>query len=350
MNNRIAIRVEGSSKIGTGHVARSLTLAQEFSRRGVESVFCLKDVDGLLSDEISRKGFQVSRIPVSASFKEDAKCFTLTFEKYHCQGAVLDGYDFNQNYLESVRASIPFILSIDDLAETVFCSDMVLNQNINATAKIYEGKVSSRIKLLLGPAYALLREEFNKLHAVPKDFSRVKNILVTFGGADPHNVTLKAIRALERLCGDFRITVVVGVSNPHEQEIKNYTALSKSQIHVLKNVDHMGELMVDADMAISSGGSTSWELCCLGVPTLQIMLAENQRNVITGLDERGVTINLGWHEDVTEEMIHQGAANLMADGDKRRAMSSRGKSLVDGRGAERVVSQALAYCQEKSLL
>lgn len=350
MNNRIAMRVEGSSQIGTGHVARSLTLAQEFSRRGVESIFCLKDIDGLLAEEILRKGFQVSRIPVSADSKEDAECFTLAFEKYDCQGAVLDGYEFNQNYLESIRRRIPFILSIDDLAETVFCSDIVLNQNINASTRIYEGKVSPHTKLLLGLSYALLREEFSKLNTVRKDFSRVKDILVTFGGADPYNVTLKTIRALEKLRGNFRITVVLGLSNPHEQEIKNYTALSKSRIRVLKNVDHMGELMVEADMAISSAGSTSWELCCLGVPTLQIMLARNQMHVITHLNDRGVTTNLGWHENVTEEMIHQVAADLMADGDQRRVMSSKGKSLVDGRGAERVVSQVLTCCQEKSLL
>lgn len=350
MKNRIAIRVEGSSKIGTGHLARCLTLAEEFSKREIESIFCLKDVDDLLADEISRKGFQVSRIPVSANFKEDAESFTLMFEKYDCDGAVFDGYDFNQNYLKSVRAGIPFILSIDDLAETFFCSDIILNQNINATTKIYEGKVSTEARLLLGPAYALLREEFSKVRAVPRDFSHVENILVTFGGADPHNITLKTIKALEKIQGDFRITVVLGVSNPHEQKIKNYTALSQNQIRVLRNVDNMGKLMVDADIAISSGGSTTWELCCLGVPALQIILAENQMNVITELDDRGVTTNLGWHEDVTGQMIHQKVADLIAEGDRRQAMSRKGKSLVDGRGAQRVVSEVLTYCQEKSLL
>lgn len=351
MKHRIAIRVEGSSCIGMGHVARCLTLAEEFSRNEIESVFCLKDVDELFADEISRRGFRVSLIPADAQTQEDAAYFTSVFEKYNCQGAVLDGYDFHQDYLQRIRERIPFILSIDDLANNFLSSDIILNQNITATVRMYESKVLADAKLLLGPTYALLREEFKQLHDVPKDFSRVRNVLVTFGGGvDPHNVTLKVLKALERNREDFTITIVNGISNPHDRKIGEYEASSKGRIRAFKNVRNMGKLMAEADIAISSGGSTVWELCCLGVPALQIVFAENQTDVANELNRRGMTINLGWHADVTEEMICENLADLIDNYNQRRAMGCRGRALVDGWGAQRVVTKLLAFIREKSPL
>lgn len=350
MSNRIAIRVEGSNEIGTGHVARCMTLAEELSKKAVDPIFCLKDVNGFLADEISKKGFRVEQIPISANSREDAECFTLVFKKYDCQAAVLDGYDFDQEYLENIRNEISFILSIDDIAQTFFCSDVVLNQNINATVGMYEGKVSPQGKLLLGSAYVLLREEFQKWKGVDRNFTQVKNILVTFGGADPHNLTLRAVKALERIPGDFYITVVLGLGNPNKQQIRDYIDSIQRNICVLENVSNMGELMAEADIAISSGGSTTWELCCLGVPTLQVVLAKNQMETVIEVDRRGAVINLGWYQDVTEREIQQKVAGLMADSGKRQMMSGCGKLLIDGQGAQRVASEILTHCREKSLL
>lgn len=337
--NPLVFRVDGSAEIGIGHVMRCITLAEELSRRNFRPVFCTKPIDRLLVNEILEKDFEVSEIPIVANPKEDAGYLMLAVQKYGARVVILDGYNFNSYYLKQIRKDSGLLFSIDDIAQTYYCSDIVLNQNINATSRMYSGKVSKGTKLLLGVDYAILRPEFKRLHIHKRSFNKVNNILVTFGGADRDNQTPKVLKALEKVRADFHITVVSGISNPNKDSIRDYVTSSNKSIEVFDNAKNMGELMLNADIAISSGGSTAWELCCLGLPTLQIILAENQEGAAEELDRREVTVNLGWHERVSEDDIVATVEELINNAEKRSRMSCNGRSIVDGRGAERVASE-----------
>ncbi len=339
MSKSVCIRVDGSVEIGTGHVIRCLALADELSHRGFKAIFCTRDYDSGLIEKIKSRGFEFSVITATLSMEEDMKYFTTLSNKHDADVVITDNYHFTDDYLKYLRQNLRVLVSIDDIADTYFCSDVLINQNIYATKEIYHGKVLNGTKLLLGPRYAILGSEFCNYHALEREFGVVKNILVTLGGVDLKNQTLKALNALDKIEEDFSITAVIGVSNSHIEELISFTKSSQRIIKILRNVSNMAELMHNADIAISSSGTTSWELCCTGLPNIMIALADNQLNVGKSLAEVGISINLGWFEDVSETVIQKAAQKLIYDKDLRENMGKHGKTLVDGNGAKRIVNE-----------
>jgi len=339
MNKSICIRVDGSSEIGTGHVIRCLSLADELSHRGFKAIFCTRDYDSRLIEKIKSRGFVLSIIPETLSMEEDVKQFTMLSKKHNADVVITDNYHFTDGYLKYLRQNLREVVSIDDIAETYFCSDILVNQNMYATKEIYHGKISNDTKLFLGPGYAILGSEFCSYHSLEKKSGTVKEVLITLGGVDLENQTLKVLRALDKVEENFSVTVVLGVSNPHTEELVSFAESSHRIIRVLVNINNMAELMYNADMAISASGTTSWELCCIGVPTIMIALADNQRNVGKRLAEAGISINLGWFNDVSETMIQESVKSLINNQKLRVSMSGHGKALVDGNGAARIVNE-----------
>ena len=185
---------------------------------------------------------------------------------------------------------------------------------------------------LFGPQYALLRTEFltwkNRIQKQPEGQLR---IMVTLGGADTDNITLKVIKALlQTSVKDFGVDVIVGPTNHNIKELeaeikcarKNSTPLANSiQLHYNIN---MPEIMAMTDVAISAGGSTCWELCFFGKPFLVLIAAENQRGIARGLDQIGSAICLGWHQDVTVNQIKTNLEGLLNDTQGRLELSKKG--------------------------
>lgn len=339
MNKIVCIRVDGSAQIGTGHVIRCLSLADELSAKGFKTVFCTRKFEEGLVKKISDRGYEVSVIDADATLEEDKK-HLINFAKAHnTEVIVTDNYHFRNNYLRSLKENFKVLVSIDDIADTFFYSDILINQNINATPEMYEGKTENGTRLLLGPVYALLRPGFKKYHNHPTKFGKVKNILVTLGGGDPENQTLKVLRALEMVKGDFSITTILGVSNRNKEIIRDYVATARKEIKLHENVSDMAELMYEADIAIGAGGSTSWEFCCLGIPMIVIFFADNQRGIAEGLCERGIAVNLGFYKHVSENDIKVAVENLINSPYKREMMGLKGRKIVDGKGAERTVNE-----------
>ena len=348
MNKTVCIRVDGSAEIGTGHIIRCLALAEELSYRGFRTIFCTKDFDSGLIMKIKSEGFDLSVIPANLSLEEDRKHFTSIAKRNNADIAITDNYYFTNGYLKHLKDNFKVVVSIDDVADTFFYSDILINQNINAIPEKYNGKTENGTKLLLGPAYALLRPEFKKYHDKSREFDSVKNILVTLGGSDQENQTLKALRALEKIEGDLSITIVLGVSNRNKEGIRKYVNKIKKDIKLLENVSNMAELMCEADIAIGAGGSTSWEFCCIGVPIIIIFLAENQKSIAEGLCVRGISVNLGNYRYVSENDIKTAVEELINNPYKRKVMSQKGKEIVDGKGAERVTEEIISLLREKN--
>jgi UDP-2,4-diacetamido-2,4,6-trideoxy-beta-L-altropyranose hydrolase len=255
---------------------------------------------------------------------------------------VLDGYDFDSEYQRAVRAGGCRLLVIDDTVRlTHYDADILLNQNLGAVELKYD--CNSDAVVLLGPEYALLRREFifwrSRLHTVPET---ARKILVTLGGSDPDNVTLNVIQALRGLeITRLQIRVVAGPANPHIEELRDAAAAFPGGLELLSAVSDMAPLMAWADLAITAAGSTCWELACLGLPAVSLVIAENQRGIAEELGTAGVVFNLGWHAEVSSERLATAVDGLLFSSFRRLRMSQKGRALVDGKGTERVVSALL---------
>lgn len=322
----ILFRTDASASIGTGHVMRCLALAQALVRNGHKATFLSKELPDALKEKMTGAGCGVETLKAAPYGKEDAQ---ETAKRGKGSWVIVDGYAFDGAYQDVLKQNGISVLFVDDYVHADhYAADIVLNQNVYATAEGY-GKTS----LLLGPRYALLRPEFAEIQPERIMLKRARNVLVTLGGADPDNVTGKVIRAL-RTIPKIRVTVVIGGANPHAEDIK--TLCAEAGYEVANNTPDMRGLMALADVAIAGGGTTSYELARMGLPSLMLILADNQRAVAEGFEKAGVAKNLGWHADVSEEVIAKKASNLLNDGEARKAMSLAGKDLVDGYGALRV--------------
>jgi len=256
---------------------------------------------------------------------------------------VIDGYHFSADYQRTVADSDARVLAVDDGAHAGhYCADTVLNQNIYATEQLYAAR-EKHVRLLLGTDYVLLRREFKAWQEWRRDIPDVAHkVLVTLGGSDPDNVTLKVVQALKQVDQDgLEARIVVGGSNPHLGALEAAVGELGGALRLETDVSDMPRLMAWADVAVTAGGSTCWELAFMGLPSVIIVLADNQRPVADGLAAAGAGVSLGWHEDVTVDRVAAELERLASSREVRRQMSDRGKTLVDGRGATRTVTHLL---------
>jgi UDP-2,4-diacetamido-2,4,6-trideoxy-beta-L-altropyranose hydrolase len=317
---------------------RCLTLASGLKEHGYSVSFVSKPCDEHLITKIEQAGYPVHRLPLECDLTEDCAA-TIEFAQQLDLNpiVILDSYAVDQAYQKAIKEAGLRLIVVDDLAAYHMYADLVINQNIYADRKMYSAEPDTRF--LLGPGYALLREEFacvqNQKKVIPK---QARNILVSLGGSDPANQTLKVLQALTVLDEPLTAYVVLGTSYNQETSLQALIAQQGGHFSIFKDVIDMSGLMAWADLAISGGGSTCWELACAGVPNLILVLAENQRRNAIGLSQVGISVNLGWWEEVSVEVIAEATAMLIANPGQREAMSRAGKALVDGRGVERVVA------------
>ena len=296
---KIAFRVDSSSQMGAGHLMRCLTLAAGLQKQNYKITFICRQLTGNLIPLITHP---VLFLPKDESFRSndfylnwlgatqdnDAKQ-TIAIMPENIDLLIVDSYALDEDWHNLLRPYVKKIMVIDDLANRQFNCDILLNQNLGSQKEDYQGRVPCSCELLLGCRYALLRPEFSAFRKLAlmkrKKTKKIKNILVSLGGSDPQNLTYEIMQHLD----GFNTTVVLGATSPHNKMIGDY-ARGKS-IRVIVNAENMAELMLDADLAIGAGGSTSWERCCLGLPTLLYVTADNQRKIAKTLEQIGaVTI------------------------------------------------------------
>jgi UDP-2,4-diacetamido-2,4,6-trideoxy-beta-L-altropyranose hydrolase len=279
---------------------------------------------------------------------EDAREASLLCNRIGSEWLVLDGYHFGTEYQQIIRSRGLYLLAIDDYAHADrYCVNLILNQNAYAHADLYS-HILPETQLLLGCHYALLRREFWAWRDTPAQNvrtignHRVLRILITLGGSDPHNVTLRLLTALKGL-DQLKINVVIGGSNPHTEVLQAWCNEMGGKVSLHANIMNMPDLMAESDLAISAGGSTCWELLLMGIPSILLVLAENQRLVAESLDSLNVAINLGWHEQITCDEIVNSVTQFLKNPNQLTTMSQNAVNLVDGYGAYRVTSAIRTY-------
>ena len=338
------VRADANARIGTGHLMRCLALAQGWKARGGQATFITACESEGLRQRLSDEGFQIITLerlyPDPADWEITSQALAAQLDAW----VVLDGYHFDAAHQRQIKEAGHRLLVIDDTAHLDhYYADVVLNQNINAERLHYSCEPYTR--LLLGTRYVLLRSEFLAWREWQREIPKVaRKVLVTLGGSDPDNQTLKVIRALQQVDVDgLEAVVVVGASNPHFQELQSAIGNSRLAIRLVRNVTNIPELMASADVAVSAGGSTCWELSFMGLPAILIVTAENQKGIAAGLGEYGTAINLGWYSNISTDRITYLLKDLLLKNDIRKNMSKKGRGLIDGLGVNRVKNKVMAH-------
>jgi UDP-2,4-diacetamido-2,4,6-trideoxy-beta-L-altropyranose hydrolase len=338
MKESVIVRVDADTRIGTGHVMRCLALAQAWHDIGARVVCVTACRNEWLLLQLREAGFELHLLAHPYPHPVDWEITSQVLAAHSDAWVVLDGYHFDSAYQRRIKAAGHRLLAIDDTAHLDhYDADLVLNQNIHAEQLPYRRGSSTR--LLLGTKYVLLRSEFQDWRGWQRDIpAKARKVLVTLGGSDYENDTLKVAGALRGMKVDgLEYVVVVGATNPHYPGLRSTVRRWKCAPRVVRNVSNMSELMAWADVAVSGAGSTCWELAFMGLPSIALVLAENQWPLSEGLDAMGVVINLGWGGDISPHDIAQALTRLLVAEDRRREMANRGRQLVDGLGSGRVL-------------
>lgn len=303
---KVAFRTDASIQIGTGHVMRCLTLADALVTKGAQCTFICREHTGNLIENIRSKGHVVYSLPVGhdadtdlahsawlgATKAQDAQACASTLVTLQPDWLVVDHYALDARWECALAEHCGQVMVIDDLADRPHHCKLLLDQTFGRDAKDYRPLVPDDCTLLCGSSYALLRPEFAALRHYSlqrRGRPHLKNLLITMGGVDKDNVTAQVLNAL-RACSlpsDCAITVVMGSTAPWLPDVQQQALSMPWPTTVRVGVNHMAQLMADSDLAIGAAGATSWERCCLGLPTVMMVLADNQRYAAGLLEEAG---------------------------------------------------------------
>ncbi len=349
----VAFRVDASLSIGSGHVMRCLTLAESLRTHGVSCLFICRDHPGNLAPLIRERGFLLRLLPceshtevafsdadystwLGASIEADADQTILALEGRRVGWLVVDHYALDEQWESLLRPYCDRLLVIDDLQGRHHDCDLYLNQNLQpATAKPI--KVQRGFSLI-GPRYALLQSEYRKLHRrTPYRSGRVRRVLVYFGGADSSNLTGKALSTLLELCpAEVMIDVVVNPYGTHYHSVLDLVS-SAPNVVLHQSLPSLAYLMAEADLAIGASGATSWERCCLGLPSVVFTLADNQIPIASELSNQGYVYWVGPISSIDSEKFREILSELLYQ-PIPDSWSRRCSELVDGNGCERVIA------------
>lgn len=355
-----AFRTDASTAIGSGHVMRCLTLADALRRRGVDSHFLCRAHPGHLIGSIRARGYPVHRLPppvqapapdegprpahaawLGTSQQQDAHACIERLGPLQPDWLIVDHYALDARWERALRTVSRRLLAIDDLADRPHECDLLLDQNaFPDPAARYAPHVPAHTRLLLGPRYALLAPAFATLRAPACREAPVERVLVFLGGSDPDNLTLRMLQALEAF-PMLQVDVVAGAQHPDAASLRAWCS-QRGQARLHPASSHFPALLASADLVLGAGGSTSWERCCLGLPSVVVSMAGNQEPVAQALGRLGAQLYLGPAATLSRHDLGAALATLLKAPALRQSLAERGQALVDGQGAGRVARQLCA--------
>lgn len=320
-----------SPQIGGGHVLRCLALADAFRKFGVESRFA---TDRLTRDTVAllrASPFAVIETPPADAHRKASVRNT--------DIVVFDGYTFDRVVEEAWRSLAKLRLVIDDLANRPHACEVLVDHAAGTKAAEYAGLVPAGCAVLAGPTYALLRPEF--LAARPSALVRrraapPRRVMIAMGLTDVGGVTRRAVEGVQHAGLGFDLDVVTGRTAVSLPWLRAKAGAGAFRLHVDIEAEAMARLMVEADIAIGGGGGTSLERCCVGLPSLVIVLADNQQSSVSSLVRARAVTLVGTLPEATPERIAASLATLAQDLPGLEAQAQAAAAVVDGEGANRV--------------
>ncbi len=360
----VVFRTDASLQIGIGHVMRCLTLADALKDKGVLCRFICREHKGHLIKLISERGYEVQRLstnsdestlelginkvkdiePAHASWLgkkwgADAEETLNVLGDERIDWLIVDHYAIDSRWEYALRPACKHLMVIDDLADRLHVCDLLLDQNLGRKPIDYNELVPYGCTLLVGPMFALLRPEFSALrdYSLSRRFEpQLKRLLVTMGGVDQHNATCQVLETLKgcSLPDECEITVCMGPHAPWLSHVLEIADDMRWLIEVKVNVTDMAQLMADSDLAIGAAGGTSWERACLGLPTLLLVLADNQKGVAEALQNKGASIVIG---EGTNTANLKFAVDKLQDLKILSSMSEASREITSGQGVDRII-------------
>jgi UDP-2,4-diacetamido-2,4,6-trideoxy-beta-L-altropyranose hydrolase len=358
----IGIRADAGKSIGMGHLIRCLSLAKELYANNFKIYFIIKNK---LSKKIIDNKFETIELTCDdrelnnneydygsrENLQEEYNQIDKIIKQYNLDILLIDSYNVNKDFLYNLQKNIKCLIYIDDVNKFKYPVDIIINGNITGTYYTYD-KYFHNTLLLLGTKYNMIRDEFKDIKY--KEPNRTINtVMITSGGSDPLNISKKVIRLLlddKQLC-NLEIKVVVNKSFIHldelvqiREEYSNVSLVTNIKDSIINNkMDYlsMKEIMTSSDIAISSGGSTLYELCSCSIPTAAYILADNQEFIVNKLSSNNYIKSIGWYNRLEEKI--NSIKNLIMTYNDREALALKGKQLVDGKGTERIVKQIIEW-------
>jgi len=348
---QIVFRVDASVGLGSGHVMRCAALALSLRRAGAQCKFLCRELEGNLCQWLADQGFAVASIghsparttgrpnPWDIDTHGDANATVKALSVGpRPDWLVVDHYGIDSSWEEVVRPRVGRMLIIDDLANRVHIGDVLVDQNFQPHADRYDDRIPASCKRLLGPRYALLRPDFA---AIGPETSNVrspdrKGILACVGGTDPKDVLSKVLAAWKSIAEPRpALDIAVGQNSPNVKELESATRhLAHVTLHV--QTPDMARLMASSELLIGSTGSITWERCCAGLAAIMGVTADNQKLNLEMLARLRTGISLGDWAGVSVERLALLMQQMLGRPSLLAKMSARARSLVDGRGAQRV--------------
>lgn len=381
---KIAFRTDASLQMGSGHVMRCLTLADALKARGAQCHFISRAHQGHLMEVIRQRGYTVNSLaaPVQQmqsaintiaitgqdaqnkkpkklahetwlgnTWQADAQETSTTLASLKLDWLVVDHYGLDQRWENALAVHCCQLMVIDDLADRPHLCNMLLDQNLGRQPQDYAGLVPIHCQVLSGPEYALLRPEFAALRTYSLQRRQaqpaLRQLLITMGGVDQPNATGQVLQALKtcELPAECRITVVMGLTAPWLKNVQELAEQMPWPTAVMVNVNDMAQRMADSDLAIGAAGSTSWERCCLGLPTLMVVLADNQKEAAEHLQKAGAADCLSFGGLLLQD-LHDRLQCFIDHPKQLGQMSNFASAITDGQGVERIISgMAISFHQ-----
>ena len=325
---RVLFRCDAGAEIGGGHVMRCLTLARALAGAGWSITFAVSQDTLTITPTGLFEAYDLIVLAQKDDLPECAGAFDV---------AVIDHYGLGADYETRLREITGHVVAIDDFPDRPHDCDVLIDQNFGRSTADYVGMTPRAATVLAGTSYALLRAEFGATRAAglpaKGEGGSSLNILVSLGLTDVGGVTCEVVNRLLAMNLNARINVVIGPAAPSRASLETLASDGQITLHIA--ADNMADLMAQADLCIGAGGTTSWERCCLGLPTVLLVLAENQRDIAASLAEAGAAISLtGWSKGELETAV----ARLTDNTEVLRVMATKAAMLCDGAGATRVVN------------
>ncbi len=339
---QIFVRVDSGTNMGTGHVIRCITLAMQLRKMKFKVEFITKKLDGNVSELIKKNGFKAHylerRITTKKSTNADSKQTINVIRKNSKIPPILiiDHYKLDIRWERELRKFVKKIIVIDDLADRKHDCDLLIDQNFyDNLENRYNKLVAKKAVKLLGPKYAMLRNEFlvfRKKVQVRKEF---KKLLISFGGTDPTNETKKVVSSIKILKNKRLKKVYVVMGGTNKNKIKKLCD-SIPNVILHYNVKNIAKLMHKSDFAIGAGGSTIWERMCLGLPTYVSTVATHQEETTNALGREKYLINIGRARSISQKKYAEILDNMNEKELKKVSLNSQ--KMVDGKGTVRVAN------------
>ena len=340
MTGFIAVfRADASPAIGGGHVRRCLSLADALAAAGWEIVFAASPQTFETMPALVRATYRHVALPPGADEARELRDRIPD----GCTLLVVDHYGREAEFERYCRGWAAHILVIDDLVDRRHDCDMLVDQTPNRSPAEYFGFVPAGCSILTGADYALLdrrfraaREQRGQVPAAPR------RVLVSFGWSDPAGATALAIEAL--ICAQLAVAVdvVLGADGPSLDRVRHLIGMLDPPARLWTAVDDMAGLILAADLAIGAAGVSALERCCVGLPSIILPIADNQRGNAAAVSRCGAGLVMRPVASLDIGELAQAIRDLAADRACREAMSAAGRALCDGWGAERVCARILA--------